>query len=130
MLQLPEPSAVAVPSTVVPSVSYRVTVLLASAVPVKVGVVLLVLLSVDELPVSVAAVMSGALGAVGAVLSYITVLVACVATLPAASFTSAVMLTLPSVNAFTSALVSVTDQAPPAATVAVLLVPPTLTVTV
>jgi hypothetical protein len=44
MLQLP-PVATAVPSTVVPSVSYKVTVLPASAVPVKVGVVLLVMLS-------------------------------------------------------------------------------------
>ncbi len=38
MLQLPLPSAVVVPSDVVPSVSYTVTIALASAVPVKVGV--------------------------------------------------------------------------------------------
>ena len=42
------------------------TVLPASAVPVKVGVVLLVMLSVLEDPVSEALVMSGVLGAEGA----------------------------------------------------------------
>lgn len=68
MLQLP-PVAVAVPRTVVPSVSYKVTVLPASAVPVKVGVVLLVMLSVLDDPVSEALVMSGVLGAEGAVVS-------------------------------------------------------------
>lgn len=65
ILQLPEPSAVAVPKTVVPSVSYNLTVLLASAVPVKTGVVLLVMLSVLDAPVSVALVMSGVPGATG-----------------------------------------------------------------
>lgn len=65
MLQFPEPSAVAVPSNVVPSVSYNLTVLLASAVPVKTGVVLLVMLSVLDVPVSVALVMSGVPGAAG-----------------------------------------------------------------
>ena len=69
MLQLPEPSAVAVPSNVVPLVSYSFTVLLASAVPVKTGVVLLVMLSVLDAPVSVTLVMSGALGANGGVVS-------------------------------------------------------------
>jgi len=64
MLQVP-PVATAVPSTVVPSVSYSVTVLPDSAVPVKTGVVLLVMLSVLS-PVSVALVMSGVLGAEGA----------------------------------------------------------------
>ena len=52
MLQAPEPSAVTVPSTVVPSVSNSVTVLLASAVPVNTGVVLLVMPSVFEAPLS------------------------------------------------------------------------------
>ena len=69
MLQLPEPSDVVVPSTVVPSVSYKVTVLLAVAVPLKTGVVLLVMLSELDAPESVTLVMSGALGAVGAVVS-------------------------------------------------------------
>ena len=69
MLQFPEPSAVAVPSNVVPLVSYSLTVLFASAVPVNVGVVLLVMLSVAEMPVSVPFVMSGVLGAFGGVMS-------------------------------------------------------------
>ena len=66
MLQLPVSSAVVLPSDVVPSVSYSVTVFPASAVPVKVGVVSLVMLSV-LIALSVPAVMSGVLGAVGAV---------------------------------------------------------------
>ena len=70
--QLPEPSAVAVPSTVVPSVSYSVTVAPASApLPVTVGVVLLVRLSVLDAPLSDAAARSGALGA-AAVVSIVT----------------------------------------------------------
>ena len=72
MLQLPEPSAVAVPNNVVPLVSYNLTVLLASAVPVKTGVLLLVMLSALDVPLSVALVISGALGAVGAVVSTVT----------------------------------------------------------
>ena len=51
-LQLPEPSAVVVPIEL-PSDS-TVTVALASAVPVKVGVVSLVMLSVEDEPVSLA----------------------------------------------------------------------------
>jgi hypothetical protein len=47
-------------------------VLPASAVPVKVGVVLLVVLSVFELPVSVAAVISGTDGTAGVVVSTVT----------------------------------------------------------
>ena len=69
MLQLPEPSAVAVPNNVVPLVSYNLTVLLASAVPVKTGVLLLVMLSVLDVPVSEATVKSGVLGALGGVVS-------------------------------------------------------------
>ena len=63
MLQLP-PVAVVVPSTV-PSVSYKVTVLPASAVPVRVGVVSLVMLSVLEVPESDAKAKSGVDGAEG-----------------------------------------------------------------
>ncbi len=48
------------------------TVLLASAVPVKVGVVSLVRLSVLEEPVSLPAVRSGVPGAEGAVVSMVT----------------------------------------------------------
>jgi hypothetical protein len=49
----------------------RVTVLPASAAPVKVGVVVVVMLSLLEDPVSDAAVMSGAEGAAGAVVSIV-----------------------------------------------------------
>src|SRR5690606_12000244 len=66
MLQLP-PVATAVPRTVVPSVSYKVTVLPASAVPVTVGVVSLVILSVFEEPLSLAGERSGTEGAAGAI---------------------------------------------------------------
>jgi hypothetical protein len=69
---LPEPSAVVVPSTVVPSVSYKVTAEPASAVPVSVGVVSLVRLSVEEVPLSDAALKSGAEGVVGAIASIVT----------------------------------------------------------
>ena len=65
--QLPEPSAVAVPIRVVPSNS--VTVLFASAVPLNVGAVTLVILSVLELPLSDAAIRSDADGALGAIVS-------------------------------------------------------------
>lgn len=70
MLQLPELSAVVVP-TVPFTEDTRVTVLLASAVPVKVGVVSLVMLSVFELPVSVPSVISGTEGAAGANVSIV-----------------------------------------------------------
>ena len=76
MDQLPLPSAVAVPSNVEPSVSYRLTVLPASAVPVKVGVVLLVMSSLLDTPVSLAAARSGAEGAAGARVSKVSVGVA------------------------------------------------------
>ena len=66
--QLPLPSAVVVPSVPLTEL-ITVTVLLASAVPVNVGVVSLVTLSVEELPVSDAAERSGADGAAGAVVS-------------------------------------------------------------
>ena len=60
-------SAVAVPSEELSAKSS--TELLASAVPVKVGVGLLVRLSEEELPLSEAAVRSGVEGAAGAVSS-------------------------------------------------------------
>src|SRR5207253_3018160 len=69
MLQSPVPSALPLPTTVVPSVSYSVMVLPASAVPVKVGVATLVRLSVLDEPESEAAARSGAKGAPGAVVS-------------------------------------------------------------
>ena len=61
------PVAVPLPTCVAPSRIF--TVLPASAVPVKVGVVSLVILSVWELPVSLAESKSGVEGAAGAVLS-------------------------------------------------------------
>ena len=98
MLQLPLPSAVVVPSTVLPS--SNTTALLASAVPEKVGVVTLVLLSVLELPLSLVAAMSGVVGAVlGGVLSMVMLSAAeADETLPAASVALAVMLCVPAVR--------------------------------
>ena len=75
MDQLPLPLAVLIPSTVTPSVSYKVTVLPTSAVPVSTGVVTLVMLSLDELPVSLAAASAGAAGVAGAVVSTVYVCV-------------------------------------------------------
>src|SRR2546421_481562 len=68
--QLPEPSAAPVPTGLLSLNS--LTVLLASAVPLKVGVVALVILSVLEVPVSEAAIRSGVDGALGAVVSIVT----------------------------------------------------------
>ena len=56
--QLPAPSAVVVPSSVLPS--NNSTVAPASAVPVNTGVVMLVMLSVLDDPLSLAAARSGA----------------------------------------------------------------------
>ena len=68
ILQFPLPSTVTEPT--LPSTELvNVTVLLASAVPVKVGVLSLVLLSVLELPVSDAALKSGVLGVLGPLVS-------------------------------------------------------------
>src|SRR5207248_7714229 len=69
--QFPLPSAVPVPTVVVPS--RIVTAIPASAVPVKVGVLSLVLLSVLDGPVSLAASRSGVDGAAGGVVSMVTV---------------------------------------------------------
>lgn len=59
-----------------PSESYKVTVAPDSAVPVKVGVVILVRLSVLEVPASVNTVISGVDGALGVSVSKLTVGVA------------------------------------------------------
>ena len=64
--------AVAMPVPTAVGPSYRVTVLPASAVPVKVGLVTLVMLSVSDTPVSDAASRSGADGAAGAMVSMVT----------------------------------------------------------
>ena len=62
----------AVPSTVVPLVSYKVTVAPATApLPVIVGVVVLVTLSVLDDPVSDAVARSGALTAAGTTVSMV-----------------------------------------------------------
>ncbi len=66
--QLPS-AAVVVPNTVVPSVSFKVTVEPLSAVPVKVGVVTLLISSVFEIPVSLLLLKSGVEGALGAKVS-------------------------------------------------------------
>ena len=63
--QLPPASAGLKPRTAAPSL--RKTLAKGSAVPVKVGMVLLVMLSVFEAPVSVAAVITGVEGATGTV---------------------------------------------------------------
>lgn len=78
MDQLP-PVAIALPKTVVPSVSYKVTVAPSSAVPVKVGVVLLVRLSVPEVPLSLPVASAKDVGAAGAVWSSVTLLLLVVA---------------------------------------------------
>ena len=86
--------ATPVPTAVVPS--NRVTVLPVSAVPVKVGVVTLVMLSVLDTPLSDAATRSGADGAAGATVSMVTDKAADAAlTLPATSVALAVMLWVP-----------------------------------
>ena len=71
MVQFPRPSAVVVPTGVVPSQS--VTLAPGSLVPVNVGVVSFVMLSIFETPVSLASVRSGADGVPGAVVSIVTV---------------------------------------------------------
>ena len=113
-LQLPLPSAVVVARTVTPSVSYSVTMLFASAVPLSVGVVAVVIRSVAEIPVSGVMIASIA-GAAGAVVSIVTgSAVDASDTFPATSVALAVMLWLPS----PSVLVA-TVQAPLPSAVAV-----------
>src|SRR5688500_12672222 len=68
--QLPLASAAPVPIKMVPP-RKSCTALLASAVPEKVGVVTLVTLSVLEMPLSLAAAMSGVGGAAGAAVSIV-----------------------------------------------------------
>lgn len=98
ILQAPVALAVAVPSTIAPS--YSVTVAPFSAVPVKAGAVLRVMLSVFEAPVSLVAAISGADGAPGPVMSRVTLrAVEAALVLPARSVALAVMLCVPSVSA-------------------------------
>ena len=89
-LQFPLLSAVVDPKELLPAKSS--TMLLASAVPVKVGVVSLVLLSVFELPVSELESRSGVDGAAGAAASMLIVNSAEASdTFPVASVAFAVM---------------------------------------
>ena len=69
--QSPLPSALALPREVLPPRNSS-TVALASEVPVNVGVLSLVMLSVLELPVSLEAAKSGVEGAEGALASTVT----------------------------------------------------------
>ncbi len=99
-VQLPEASAVVVPSSVVPSKTLMV--LLASAVPVSVGVASLVLPPAVMAPItgatlSVMVLMTGVAGAAVSTVSANAELVAL--TLPVASVAVAVRLWLPSASA-------------------------------
>ena len=108
MLQVPPAVATALPTGVVPSNS--VTVFPAGAKPVKVGVVMLVTLSVFDAPLSDAGVRSGADGAAGATVSIVTAKAAEGAlTLPAVSVSVVVSVWLPFPRA-----VLVMLQVPPA----------------
>src|SRR5437879_11139656 len=108
-------SAIAVPSTVVPLVSNSVTVAPTSApLPVNTGVVVLVMLSLLDDPVSVAAVMSGAEGAAAAVSIVTARLAEATLVLPAMSVCLAVSVWPPLVSA-----VLVIDQLPAASAIAV-----------
>ena len=86
--QFPEPSATPVPSIVAPS--NKVTVAPGSDVPLNLGVVSSVMLSLLELPVSLAGSKSGT-ETVGGVVSIVTCSAAEVVELPAASLALAVM---------------------------------------
>ena len=114
IVQLPDPSAVAVPSTVVPLVSYKATVAPASDVPVRVGVVILVRLSVVDDPLSDATIRSGALGAATMVSMVTTNPAEATLALPAVSDCFAVRVCAPSASA-----VLTIDQFPETSAVAV-----------
>ena len=124
MAQSPDPSAVAVPTD--PSIEeVSVTVLLASAVPARVGVVSLVMSSSEAVPVSLEAVRSGALGAAGLVVSMVTARpVDAAPVLPAASVAVAVSVLVPAVS-----VPVVNDQSPDPSAVAVPTAPSTSEVT-
>ena len=102
--QLPLASAVALPSTVLPSSSC--TRAPASAVPLKTGVVMLVMLSVLELPLSLESVKSGAETA-GVVVSIVTTTAAKADWFPAKSVACAAITWTPSLKA-----VDTSDQLP------------------
>src|SRR4051812_29589897 len=108
-------------------VTVIVTVLLASAVPTRIGFVLPVRLSVDDVPVSLAAsCLRPMTGAVGAVWSSTNALVPVAETLPAASVATTCRPTLPSTNPPAGsapevgvAVAVLTDQLPAASAVVV-----------
>lgn len=99
--------ATAVPTGVTPS--YKVTVAPASALPVNVGVVTLVILSMEDEPLSLAAVNAGAVGAAGAVLSIVRFWLVAEPVFPAVSVWVADRVRLASVE---RAVVRVRLQAP------------------
>ena len=94
IIHAPLPLATAAPRIVAPSLS--VTVLPAAAVPLTVGVVSLVTLSVAEVPLSEPAARSGVDGAAGAAVSIVRLSAAeATLSLPAASVAVAVRLCAP-----------------------------------
>jgi hypothetical protein len=113
-LQAPDPFAVAVPSSVVPS--YTLTVEFASAVPLMVGVVFDVMVSSVD-PVFDAVFRVGAAGVAGAMVSTVRFTVVEVAVLPAASVATALSVRRPSAKVDVA-----TDQLPSALAVVVATV--------
>ncbi|MFO0864208.1 MAG: hypothetical protein U0744_06055 [Gemmataceae bacterium] len=83
----PVPSAVPVATTALPLLASRSSTVWLGSAPVtsKVGVLSLVLLSVDEAPLSLPACRSGAFGVAGGVVSMVTARVVESAELPARS---------------------------------------------
>src|SRR6185312_3551593 len=130
--QAPVASVVAVYVIAPPDdgVTVTVTVLLASPVPVRIGLALLVRLSVADVPVSLAASCLRPMLAVGAVWSSTNALEA-VALLPAASVVTTLRLTVPSTRPAAGIVPDVgvavavfSDQAPVASVVAVYVIAP------
>ena len=121
-LQSPEPSAVAVPRLVAPAKIS--TVLLASAVPSKLGVLSLVTSSVEDDPLSDEAKRSGVDGADGVPVSIVMLkpLLAALV-LPAASVAFAVMLKVPSARDDAPGVVKLQSPEPLAVVVPRLVAP-------
>ena len=112
------PVVVTVPTCVPPT--HRVTMARDSLAPVNVGVVSLVIWSLEEDPVSLAAVSAGSDGATGATVSIVTVSVKDAdERFPAASATRTVIACTPSANALevTVVVVLLPTSTPPASSV-------------
>ncbi len=114
MFQVPSLATVAVPKTVTPSGAYNLMVWPGVPLPVMVGVVSVVMLSVLLVPVSLPAAKSAAGGA-GGVVSMVTGTMAGALTLPAGSVAVTLTFVVPSGNAW----MGVTLQLPLPATTAV-----------